>query len=99
MEIILFFKMHAIQMAQDESEFVSTFYWLPLNWAGNLLISGKCFGRIRAIGLVMFDINNRYNCRFYSKYLKISILFNFSGKERTYLSTIRFRHFTGNYES
>ena len=36
-------------MAQDESEYVSTFYWLPLNWAGNLLISGvyleyhKCY--------------------------------------------------------
>ena len=43
MKIILSFKMHAIQMAQDESEFVSTFYWLPLNWAGNLLISGKYF--------------------------------------------------------
>ena len=43
MMIMLFFKMHAIQMAQDESEFVSTFYWLPLNWAGNLLISGKYF--------------------------------------------------------
>ena len=27
-------------MAQDQSEYVSTFYWLPLNWAGNLLISG-----------------------------------------------------------
>ena len=32
--------MHAIEMAQDQSEYVSTFYWLPLNWAGNLLISG-----------------------------------------------------------
>ena len=47
--ILLIHQMHAIQMAQDESEFVSTFYWLPLNWAGNLLISGvyleyhKCY--------------------------------------------------------
>ena len=32
--------MHAIETAQDQSEYVSTFYWLPLNWAGNLLISG-----------------------------------------------------------
>ena len=40
--------MHAIEMAQDQSEYVSTFYWLPLNWAGNLLISGlPNLGKIR----------------------------------------------------
>ena len=58
--------MHAIEMAQDQSEYVSTFYWLPLNWAGNLLISGWSnireipfeWYRIRKLSSVLrYDIN------------------------------------------
>ena len=51
--------MHAIEMAQDQSEYVSTFYWLPLNWAGNLLISG--WSSSSEINVLIVQGNNEEN--------------------------------------
>ena len=31
-------EMDAVMTSQQENEFMNTFYWLPLKWAGNLLM-------------------------------------------------------------
>ena len=52
-------EMQAIEDVQNESEFMSTFYWLPLNWAGNLLMTIQHKGMIcrRYVAEILSEIN------------------------------------------
>ena len=53
-------EMEAIEIAQEKSEFMNTFYWLPLNWAGNLLIKMEKEGMIcrRYVAEILSEINS-----------------------------------------
>ena len=53
-------EMDAIEIAQDQSEFMNTFYWLPLNWAGNLLMKVEQEGIIcrRYVTELLSEINS-----------------------------------------
>ena len=72
--------MHAIEMAQHQSEFVRTFYWLPLNWAGNLLISGAYYLEDYIIITTYLTLHFRIHLFITKLYY---IYFNCSGKERS----------------
>ena len=53
-------EMKAIENAQSKSEFLNTFYWMPLNWAGNLIMKVEKEGLIckRYVVEILNEINN-----------------------------------------
>ena len=52
-------EMDAIEIAYKESEFMNTFYWLPLNWAGHLLMKVEQDGMLcrRYVADILDEIN------------------------------------------
>ena len=44
--LLIFYQMEAVNCAKMHSEYLTTFYWMPMVWAGNLLKDAETKGKI-----------------------------------------------------